>query len=92
MFEFESSTVLVVLLPLSCSCGKSCLFISWCTGDKCGMVGSDKDHGRSRRPGVEDREWSDTGRIHGDQTIEMSGDAVCGLYCAQEDEERMFFG
>jgi hypothetical protein len=22
------------------------------------MVGSDEDHGRSRRPGAEDREWS----------------------------------
>jgi hypothetical protein len=31
------------------------------------MVGSDKDLGRSRRPGVEDRAWSSTGRVLGDE-------------------------
>jgi hypothetical protein len=41
------------------------------------MVGSDKDRGRSRRLGAEDRGWSSTGRILGGQTIESSGDAVC---------------
>jgi hypothetical protein len=38
--------------------GESCLLVSWCAGDKCGMVGSDKDHGKSRKPGVEDWGWS----------------------------------
>jgi hypothetical protein len=27
------------------------------------MAGSDEDHDRSRRPGVEDQRWSSTGRI-----------------------------
>jgi hypothetical protein len=56
------------------------------------MAGSDEDLGRSRRPGVEDRGWSSTGRVLGGRTIERSGDAVCGLYRAQEDEERGFLG
>jgi hypothetical protein len=30
-------------------------FVSWCVGDRCDMVDSDEDLGRSRRPGVEDR-------------------------------------
>jgi hypothetical protein len=34
------------------------LLVSWCAGDRCGMAGSDEDHGRSRRPSVEDRGWS----------------------------------
>jgi hypothetical protein len=33
------------------------------------MAGSDKDHGRSRRPGVEDRGWSSTGRVLGGRTV-----------------------
>jgi hypothetical protein len=56
------------------------------------MVGSDEDHGRSRRPGVEDRGWSSTGWVIGDRVIKRSGDAVCGLHRAQGDEEREFLG
>jgi hypothetical protein len=37
---------------------ESCLLVSWCAGGSCGMVGSDEDQGRSRRPGAEDRGWS----------------------------------
>jgi hypothetical protein len=33
-----------------------------------------------------------TGRVLGDRVIERSGDAVCGLHCAREDEERKFLG
>jgi hypothetical protein len=33
-----------------------------------------------------------TGRVVGDQAIERSGNVVCGLYRAQRDEERGFFG
>jgi hypothetical protein len=56
-FEFKSRTFwLFYLYP--CSCGESRLLISWCVGDRCGMVGSDEDHGRSRRPDAEDRGWS----------------------------------
>jgi hypothetical protein len=32
------------------SYGESCLLVSWCVGDRCGMAGSDDDCGRSRRP------------------------------------------
>jgi hypothetical protein len=56
------------------------------------MAGSDEDRDRSRRPSAEDREWSSTGRVLGSQTIERSGDAMCGLHRAQGDEERWFFG
>jgi hypothetical protein len=60
-----------------------CLFHD---GDRCGMVGSDKDRGRSRRLGAEDRGWSSTGRILGGQTIESSGDAVCyGLFVVPQN-------
>jgi hypothetical protein len=54
------------------------------------VAGSDDDHDRSRRPSAEDRRWSSTGRVLGGQTIEVSGDAVCGLHHAQGDEEREF--
>jgi hypothetical protein len=33
-----------------------------------------------------------TGQVLSGQTIERSGDVVCGLYYAREDEERMFLG
>jgi hypothetical protein len=68
------------------------LLVSCCVGDRCGMVGSDEDRGRSRRLGAEDREWSSTSRILGGCMIERSGDVVCGLRCAQGDEERVFLG
>jgi hypothetical protein len=81
-----------VVLPLYILCGESCLHVSWCVGDKCGMTDSDEDRGRSRRLGAEDHGWSSTGRVLGGQMIERSGDAVCGLHYAQGDEERMFLG
>jgi hypothetical protein len=34
------------------------LLVSWCAGGRCGMVCSDEDCGRSRRPGAEDQGWS----------------------------------
>jgi hypothetical protein len=40
------------------SLGESRLLVSWCAGGRCSMVGSNKDHGKSRRPGVEGQEWS----------------------------------
>jgi hypothetical protein len=39
-------------------CGESCLLVSWCVSDRCGMADSDKNHGRSRRPSAENRGWS----------------------------------
>jgi hypothetical protein len=75
-----------------CSCGESHLFVSWCVGDRYDMVGSDEDHGRSRRLGANDRGWSSIGQVLSGRTIERLGDVVCGLYRAQEDEEHGFLG
>jgi hypothetical protein len=44
-----------MVLPLSCSCGESRLLVSWCVGVRCGMEGTVKDRGSSRRPGAENR-------------------------------------
>jgi hypothetical protein len=55
------------------------------------MADSNEDRGKSRRLGVEDREWSSIGRIHDGRMIERSGDAVCDLYRAQGDEKHGFF-
>jgi hypothetical protein len=54
------------------------------------MASSNKNRGRSRRLGAEDQGRSSTSRVLGGQTIERSGDAVCGLHRAQGDEERWF--
>jgi hypothetical protein len=51
------------------------------------MASSDKDCGRNRRPGAEDRGWSGIDQVLGGRTIERSGNAVCGLHCAREDEK-----
>jgi hypothetical protein len=56
------------------------------------MVGSDEDHGKSRRPNAEDRGWSSTGRVLDGRTIERFGDAVCSLHVAQGEEEHGFLG
>jgi hypothetical protein len=68
------------------------LLTAWCVGDRCYLAGSDEDLGKSRRPDAEDRGWSNTGRVLGGRTIGWSDDAVCGLYRAQGDEERMLLG
>jgi hypothetical protein len=34
------------------------LLVSCCAGGRCGMTGSDEDHGRSRRSGGEGQGWS----------------------------------
>jgi hypothetical protein len=57
-FEFESRTFRWVLPNIFVSFGESRLLVSWCAGGRCGMVGSDKDRDRSRRPGAEDQAWS----------------------------------
>jgi hypothetical protein len=66
------------------------LLVSWCVGDRCDMVSSDEDRGRSRRPSAEDRGWLSTDQVLGGQTVERSGDVMCGLHRAQGDEEHMF--
>jgi hypothetical protein len=57
-FEFESEIVLFCFSFFFVLFGESCLLVSWCAGDRCGMACSDEDRGRSRRPGVKDRGWS----------------------------------
>jgi hypothetical protein len=84
--NFCGSTLLPIL------CGESLLLVLWCACDRCDIAGSDEDHGRSRRPGVEDRGWSSTGEVLYGRTIERSGDAVCSLHRAQRDDERGFLG
>jgi hypothetical protein len=81
-----------MVLLLSILYGESRLLISRCVGDRCDMVGSDEDCDMSRRPGAEDRGWSNTGRVLGGRTIERSGDVVCGLHRAPGNEERGFLG
>jgi hypothetical protein len=34
------------------------LLVLWCVGGRCGMTCNDEDHGRSRRTGADDQEWS----------------------------------
>jgi hypothetical protein len=58
MFEFESGTILFCFSFILVSFRESCLLITWCAGGRCGMVCSDEDRGRSRKPGAEDRGWS----------------------------------
>jgi hypothetical protein len=82
----------VVLRFYICLCGESRLLVSWCVGDRCDMVGSDDDRGRSRRPVAEDQRWSSIYQILGGRTIRRSGDAVCGLHRAYEDEKSRFLG
>jgi hypothetical protein len=55
MFEFECRIGLFYFSFIFISLEESRLLVSWCAGDRCGMVCNDEDHGRSRRPDVEDR-------------------------------------
>jgi hypothetical protein len=57
------------------------LLVSWCAGGRCDMACSDEDHGRSRRPGVEDWGW-----------LHRLDDAMCGLHHARKDEKHGFLG
>jgi hypothetical protein len=58
MVEFESRIVLFCFFFTFVLLEESRLFVSWCAGGRCGMVCSDEDRGRSRRPGAEDQGWS----------------------------------
>jgi hypothetical protein len=55
------------------------------------MSCSDEDHGRSIRPGAEDRDGH-TSWVLGGRTFERSGGVVYGLHCARGDEELGFLG
>jgi hypothetical protein len=54
-----------MVLLLSIMREESCLLVSWCVRDRCDMVGSNEDLGRSRRHGVDDRGWSSIGQVLG---------------------------
>jgi hypothetical protein len=54
-FEFESGTFQWFYYYIFVSFRESCLLVSWCSGDRCSMAGSDEDRGRSRRLGAEDQ-------------------------------------
>jgi hypothetical protein len=58
MFEFKFGIVSFCFSLSLFHFGESRLLVSWCAGARCGMVCSDEDHGRSSRPGAEDRGWS----------------------------------
>jgi hypothetical protein len=90
-FEFKFEIVLFVLLFIFVSFRESCLLVSLCAAGRCGMVCSDEDRGRSRRPGAEDQDGC-TGRVLGGWAIERSGATVCGLHHACGDKERGFLG
>jgi hypothetical protein len=55
------------------------------------MACSDEDHGRSRRPGVEDRDGH-IGQVLDGWAIERSGGAVYDLHRARGDEKRGVLG
>jgi hypothetical protein len=57
-FEFESGIVSFYFSFIFVSFRELCLLVSWCASGRCGMTRSDKDRGRTRRPGAEDRGWS----------------------------------
>jgi hypothetical protein len=57
-FEFESGTFRWFYYYIFVSFRESLLLVSWCAGGRCGMVGNNVDHDRSRRPGAKDRGWS----------------------------------
>jgi hypothetical protein len=90
-FEFEFKKFSWFYLCYLSSCGKSCLLVSWCAGDRCDITGSDEDCGRNRRPGAEDRRWSSICWVLSDRTIEMSGDTLYGFHHAPRCEEQRFF-
>jgi hypothetical protein len=39
------------------------LLVSWCTGSRCDMEGSDEYRDKSRRPGADDQRWLSIGRV-----------------------------
>jgi hypothetical protein len=56
-FEFKSGIVYYFIF-IYVLFGESRLLVSWSAGGRCGMLCSDEDHGKSRRPGAEDHRWS----------------------------------
>jgi hypothetical protein len=90
-FEFEFGTVSFCFSFTFASFGESCLLVSWCARDRCGMACSDEGRDRSRKLDAEERDGH-TCRVQGGRAIERSDDVVCGLHHTCRDEERRFLG
>jgi hypothetical protein len=69
-FEYESRIFSWFYSTTYCLCGQLCLLVLRCAGDRCDMQDSDEYHGRSRRPGAKDWEWSSIGQVLGGWMIE----------------------
>jgi hypothetical protein len=82
-FEFKTGTFRWFYYYLLISCGESRLLVSWCAGDRCDMMDSDEDRGRSRRLDAEDMRWSSTDRVFDGRMIGRLGDIVHDLHHAQ---------
>jgi hypothetical protein len=76
-FEFKSGIILFCFSFTFVSFRESRLLVSWCAGDRCGMMCSDEDRGRSRRPR--------TSRVLAGRAVERSGGTVCGLLLEHGD-------
>jgi hypothetical protein len=81
-FEFEFGIVLFYFSFIFVSFDESCLLVSWCECGRCGMTCSDEDHGRSRRPGVEDWGWShkSSTRWPSNREVWVAPCAVCTMH------------
>jgi hypothetical protein len=73
------------------SSGESCLLVSWCTDGRRGMMGSNENHDRSRRPGAENWGWSHSSDTQWPYDWKV-GATVCGLHRARGDKEHEFLG
>jgi hypothetical protein len=88
-FKFESAIVSFILPFTFVSFGESYLLISWCAGGRCGMTCSDKDCGRSRRPGAEDRGWSHMSGTRWPGDREVGRRRVRSTSCTRRREARV---
>jgi hypothetical protein len=65
------------------------LHVSWCAGGRCGMTCSDEDHGRSRRPGAEDRRWSHRSGTQWSNDQEVRWHCIWSAPCTWRREARV---
>jgi hypothetical protein len=71
--------------------GETRLLVLWCVGGEYNLADSDKDRGRSRRLGMEDRGWSGISRVLSGRTIGRLGDAVCDPYRTHGGDKKRGF-
>jgi hypothetical protein len=87
-FEFESGTVSFCFPFTFFLFEESRLLVLWCAGGRCDMTCSNKDRGRSRRPGAEDLgmvaqvRYSVVGRSRG----QVASCAVCTWHVETRSE------